>query len=312
MLGFVAHGLARGDLRNAIVSAGYLVPGLGLYVFLRAEAGPGLPPFGLIIIVIGGFVAWLIANRRYHLIHDTPTSPLRSAAQGYVEVVGTAELYPGEHTAGFASAPPSVWYQARLTWKQMGQEVSETRRSSETFLLRDDTGVCAIDPEKAEIIAVRRKRWRSGDTRYDYRYIAPGDTLYALGELRTARPADMGSNIDGDVRDILRDWKSDKAFLLQQFDADGDGQIDMAEWQAATEQARAIAESQATEAAHAPGFHVLRAPRDGRPLLVANKDPEKLARHYQLWAWFHLVMFVGATAMAGHWLTLALGGGAGA
>lgn len=308
MRGFIAHGLARGDLRNAIVSAGYLVPGIALYLFIRIEGDPSLPPMGLGIIAAGGFLAWLIANRRYHLIHDTPTSPLRSAAQGYVEIIGTAQLYPGEHTAGFASAPPSVWYSARLSYRRHGQQVVETRRGSETFLLRDDTGVCAIDPEHAEIIAVRRKRWRSGDTAYDYRYIAPGDTLYALGELRTARPADLAGNIEADVRDILRDWKADRAFLLQQFDANGDGEIDMEEWQAVTEHARSIAESQATEAAEAPGFHVLRAPRDGRPLLVANRDPEKLATHYRLWAWFHLAMFTAATALAGHWVTVLLTG----
>jgi len=130
--------------------------------------------------------------------------------------------------------------------------------------------------------------------------------LYALGELRTSRPADMAGSIEADVRDILRGWKRDPAFLAQHFDADGDGAIDLAEWEAAGEQARAIAESRAADAAHAPAVHVLRAPADGRPLLVSNKDPARLARHYRSWAWFHLGMFMLAVGLSGHWLTTTL------
>ncbi len=50
-----------------------------------------------------------------------------------------------------------------------------------------------------------------------------------------------------------------------------------------------------------PGTHVLHQPRDGRLFLISNIDPAQLSRRYALWAWLHLVVFVGAVGGAA-WL----------
>jgi hypothetical protein len=47
-----------------------------------------------------------------------------------------------------------------------------------------------------------------------------------------------------------------------------------------------------------PGIHMLRAPSDGRPFLLSNRDPDDLVRSYKLWAWFHLSVFVAASVWA--------------
>jgi hypothetical protein len=304
--GFVADSLQRGDRRNFFVSAAYLSIALGLsFALWHTGVSAFLMP-GLIVVAIGGFIAWFIAHRRYHLIHDTPTSPVRSASQGYVELVGSAELYPGETTGGLASAPPSVWYTVRISYGEDGRQGSETRRSDDTFLLRDATGVCAIDPDHAEVVSTHRKRWRSGDEYFDYRYLRPGDDLYVLGEFSTARTTDAGIDPRTDAREMLRDWKADPAFMLQHYDANRDGEIDIDEWQSAREDAKKIAAQLAHEHAVVPGFHIVRAPADGRPLLISNRDPENLARHYRYWAWFHLVMFVVSAGFALQWIVTRL------
>lgn len=37
-------------------------------------------------------------------------------------------------------------------------------------------------------------------------------------------------------------------------------------------------------------------PRDGRLFLISDLDPMELARRYQLWAWFHLLVLFGSAA----------------
>lgn len=300
--GFVSENLQRGDRRNFFVSAAYLAIAIVLSGALYAEGYPFYLPPGLLIVSIGAFIAWFIAHRRYHLIHDTATSSIRSASQGYVELVGIAEFYPDEITGGLSAAPPSVWYSVRISYGENGQHGSEVQRSDETFLVRDATGVCAVDPDHAEVISTHRRRWQADGAYYDYRYLKPGDQLYILGEFYTTRPTDSGGDINADTRDILREWKSDRNFLLQHYDANGDGDVDMQEWQKATTDARKIAKQLARESVTVPGFHVMRAPDDGRPFIISNRDPENLAAHYKWWAWLHLVMFVVATAFAIKWL----------
>jgi hypothetical protein len=50
-----------------------------------------------------------------------------------------------------------------------------------------------------------------------------------------------------------------------------------------------------------PGVHILRAPVDGRPYLLSNRDPDRLMRRFRWWSWFHLAVFMvaAATALAG-------------
>jgi hypothetical protein len=300
--GFISETLQRGDRRNFFVSAAYVGIAAVLSGVLYSEGFPHYLPPGLLIVSIGAFIAWFIAHRRYHLIHGTGTSSIRSASQGYVELVGTAEFYPDEITGGLAAAPPSVWYSVRISYGEDGSRGSEVLRSNETFLIRDATGVCAVDPDHAEVITTNRRRWQADGAYYDYRFLRPGDQIYILGEFYTTRPTDSGADIAEDTRDILREWKCDRSFLLQHYDANRDGEVDMREWQKATADARKIANQLARESVIAPGFHMMRAPDDGRPFIISNRDPENLAAHYKWWAWLHLAMFVGAIGFGANWI----------
>jgi len=58
-----------------------------------------------IIASVVGFVFAFIFFRRARIIEDTPTSKIRSAAQGYVELAGRGELMEGEPVALWHPAP---------------------------------------------------------------------------------------------------------------------------------------------------------------------------------------------------------------
>lgn len=94
------------------------------------------------------------------------------------------------------------------------------------------------------------------------------------------------------MRALLSEWKQDEPTLLERFDDNKDGQVDMQEWQEARKAAVKEVEDRHRDMQSSPDVHVLRAPRDGRPFLLSNRDPDRLARLYQWWSWLHLGVFV--------------------
>ena len=113
--------------------------------------------------------------------------------------------------------------------------------------------------------------------------------------MRTLRAADGTLNRSADLSALLREWKQDRAALLQRFDADGDGDIDLQEWQGTVATAEREVDAQHREMRLRPGLHMMRAPVDGRPFLLSNRDPDDLGQRYKRWAGFHLAVFVVAS-----------------
>ena len=73
-----------------------------LFIALKhwAKSGPAddfwLWAIGLLIAAIVGFLISFITLHRKRIIEDTPTSKIRSAAQGYVELIGYGQLMEGQ------------------------------------------------------------------------------------------------------------------------------------------------------------------------------------------------------------------------
>ena len=93
---------------------------------------------------------------------------------------------------------------------------------------------------------------------------------------------------------LLAAWKKKQPELLKRFDLNQDGALDLKEWELARRQAIREVEAQHREIRMQDGTHVLRAPADGRLLLISNYLPAKLRLNYLLWAWAHAAVFVGA------------------
>ena len=233
--------------------------------------------------------AWTAMFRRYRAVGDTPTSQVASAAQGYVELYGRAQYRPEAKARAPLSGRECCWYRYRRERKNSDNKwVLEAQgQSVATFLLRDATGTCVVDPERAEIVTTHAQTWQEEDFRLTEWWIADGDPLYALGEFRTLRAADPRN----DLGTVLADWKRDRPQLLQRFDLDRDGEISFQEWALARAAAKRQVERRQTELAAVPAVDVLVAPQDGRLYLLSNFDPHKLTRRFVLGAWAHLAAF---------------------
>lgn len=275
----------RHHVSNGVVAAGYFA--LIMLAFETRHAGLRIAIVAA--IAAGGLIAWLLAFRRFHAIADTPTARIASAPQGYVELTGHCGLLPGSRPLGFANCPPCVWYRYRVY--RDGKQI-DSGQSHDTFLLLDGSDECVIDPDLAEVVASSRRTTQRDNytTRIDY--LRVDSPLYAIGEFRTLTGTEQTLDRRGAIRDLLGEWKRDPNGLVERFDIDGDGEISLTEWQAVRQAAAREVAKRHAELRLSADTHILRAPRDGRPFILSNSDPERLAARYRLWAWFHAAVFV--------------------
>ena len=291
------------DLRERVVDplllGGYLaLLGIGAQV----ESRDGWVTT-LALMALVAFFAWMMSLRRARAIGDTPTSRIGSAAQGYVELVGRGRNHPDFPVLSQLTQLPCLWYRyivEQRTGNNKWQRVA-SGRSNESFFLEDGSGECLVDPEYAEVVPRRKETWHQGDYRYTEWLILTPETVYALGEFSTIGGENLELDLKRDVSALLADWKRDHPGLLARFDLDRDRQISEKEWMLARSQARREVKKTHNELRTQPGTHLLHQPRDGRLFLISNIDPAQLSRRFMIWAWLHLVVFVGAVGGAG-WL----------
>lgn len=250
---------------------------------------------GLIAAI--SLVAWSMAYRHARAIDDMPTSRVASAAQGYVELVGRGRALGGTPLLATLSHLPCLW--CRHLVERHRDDKWETESSGETddsFILDDGSGECLIDPAGAEILTVHKETWSEGDHRYTEWRLLPGDALYALGQFRTRGGLDNGFDRDEAVKTLLAEWKKNPQDLLRRFDLDGNGEIDMREWELARAQARREVDDMQREAHSQSDLHMMQSPDDGRLYLLSNLPQHKLSRRFRWWAIAHVVIFFGALA----------------
>ena len=263
-----------------------------------------------------GFRNWRLAR----LIDDTPTSRVRSAAQGYVELSGTARLADGTPNLAPLSRRPCVWWLYRIEKKvesRKGDRWETINRGTSVapFRLDDDTGVCLVDPQGADVRPGTKSVWTGSlpwpaapgegkgffglgaDYRYTEHRIDEFERVNIIGEFRTLGGV-TNADVTGQVQQLLSDWKADQPALLQRFDGDHDGVLSQDEWERARADARRQIEQQAPRAA-SPTTNIVVRPRDKRPYLLAACDLGKLAWRSRLAAGALLIVFLGSvTALA--------------
>jgi E3 Ubiquitin ligase len=279
-----------------------------------------------VAVVAGGAAAlrWLKIAR---LIEDTPTSRIRSAAQGYVELAGNGLPLPGTSNPAPLTQRPCVWWQYKISkrtergsgsGRREGWQTVASGTSSLPFLLDDETGQCIVQPDGAEVMPTESTTWY-GDTPWptsrpgqklsliggrDYRYVEDRiyehERLYVLGDFRsTASSVELDQ--PAELAQVLAEWKQDQGALVQRFDRDGDGRIDMAEWEVARQEARRTVTARGAERPPHRNYHVLCRPDGDRLFLLAALPPGDLTRRYRRRAAFAFFGFVAAVYALG-WL----------
>jgi hypothetical protein len=254
------------------------------------------------ILLVTGLLGWVRAIRHARLIADTPTSRIASAAQGYTELQGRGQPLDGTPLLSPVNALPVLWYRLVTERRQSDGKwrVVSTDTSDASFLLDDGSGQCVIDPDGAEMLVRRCDEFRRDDLRYRQWALIRNDRLYVLGDFATLGSVDADFDFATQVRDLLAQWKTNHPELLARFDLDGNGEIDIREWELARAQARREVRRLQAEVLAAPELHVMRRPTDKRLFLISDRDPEQIGRNYRWLAGFHAAVFIGAAA-AGAW-----------
>src|SRR5690554_4836817 len=152
---------------------------------------------------------WFIdCQRQARFLLYTPTSKVRSAAQGYVELYGFVGEQAEQLQAPLTGEPCAWWsyrieeYQRSGNNKHHSWRTLDSKTSKAFLRFEDDTGHCLINPEGARVIPVSRQVWQGNDRhpqapqpqhwlnilvmgRRRYRYteerLHSGDPLYVIG-----------------------------------------------------------------------------------------------------------------------------------
>ncbi len=291
----------RDGYAHLVTSGGYL---LLLVLGAKTEHPLGWA-FSLATIAVIGFFAWMSAFRRSRAIADTPTSRIDSAAQGYIEILGRASNAPEFLVSAKMGSLPCVWFRCityRRTADNKWQEI-DRQTSDSVFEISDETGRCMVDPDHAEVLTTHHRTWHEGRYKHVEEQLFPGDSIYVLGEFSTVGGANGIFDLKADINALLVQWKQDRPILLKRFDLDGNGEIDLQEWQLARNAAKREVEKQHRELRLQTGVHIMRHPKSDQLYLLSNLSPHQLHRRYVLWSWFHLAMFFGGTG-ATVWVTL--------
>lgn len=267
------------------------------------------------VMAFAGYRTWRRNMKAAQLIEATATSRVATAAKGYAELVGTAKRV-GETplVADPIRGTPCLWYrfvtEERRGTRNKHWTVINRGASVHPFALQDDSGLCLIAPDEAQIAGdhdpdeiVRV----NSDRRHRIWRIRENDPLYALGFLERRGQPDTAYEmreiaITEGTRKTLRLWKGDQARLLERFDENRDGRIDAVEWEKAQQAARASATTEADagleqrriEASARPDAHiefVLQKAGDGRPLLISNRNEAQFLGRMKRRSWVGLVLF---------------------
>ena len=238
------------------------------------------------------------------LIENIPTAKVRSAAQGYIELIGQARLMEGPMIVSPLSGKHCVWFRYVIeeetssysrSMKRTRWQLVKKQTSEELFLLEDDTGACVIDPDDADVITNNKRRWtdrhRYPPRRYTEELITEHEPLYAMGFFKTVAEVDR-QTFRHQVADLLKSWKQNPQLMLQKYDSNRDGEISVQEWQQASKDAHVeIQQKNAAQTRNKPLSVMKKSPFEDQPFILSTESESKLIRVYKRRAAIGLIVF---------------------
>lgn len=278
-----------------------MISGIFIAAFFM-QSHPNSQQIWLALLLAGMFVslfAGLFNYWRLVKISEAPISTIAAAAQGYIELQGVASCDATLKTPYHGI--PCVWYRAYVFANReqhgnnagaddnmlMNSRLLDYSESQLTFTLTDKTGHCKVNPSGAEVIHFEARTWRKNDHRYKEEYLPAGKQLYVLGQLDTRDDVLDDNAINKLLSKKLANWKANKQQLLNRFDQNRDGQIDLDEWQKARQEAHECLLAEHAMKAHTGSF-TLKKPTDNHLFLISAKSPQQLRDSYKNWVVTHL------------------------
>jgi E3 ubiquitin ligase len=237
----------------------------------------------VVLLVLASFTCLLLGVRYLRqalAVTGTAASYIRSAAQGYVVLVGEGIPLSGRPLVAPFSGKPCLWWstQVEMMLGGVGDEriapsgdAFNKHFSKGQFLLRDGSGACLVDPDSADVQVKSRDVW--------------------YGSSMSGGSVAQGNRTRG-VTDDLR-FVEERIELHQRIVARGYFRTAHADPGATT---RPASYSTVT-----PGTNVLCQPPDGRHFLISTISEEVLARNLRLRAAVALL----SCAMLAGWALLA-------
>ncbi len=268
----------------------------GIFLDFRSHHLYQLP----IVFVLGALaamLAWAFNFKRLLGMSEIPVATIASAAQGYVELLGTSKSLT--ITRSPIRGVECVWYRLWIYSRDTNYmwRLADYRISEQLFELQDDSGACRIDPRGAEVFAASRHVVVQHDHKYIEDVLFADQPVYVLGDLDTGSQINTEAAIHHDASKLMTQMKRSKDRLLQQFDLNRDGEIDMQEWELARE--RAYAEARAKHAQRLQSeVHLIAKPANKRLFLISGISPHALRQHYRRWAWIHFSLFCLAVMLS--------------
>lgn len=247
-------------------------------------------PLVFVLTALVATLAWAFNFKRLLGMSEIPVATIASAAQGYVELFGTSKSLTLTRSPirGVECVWFRLWIYARDTnymWR-----LADYRISEQLFELQDDSGVCRIDPRGAEVFAASRHVVVQHDHKYIEDVLFADKPVYVLGDLDTGSQINTEAEIHQDAGKLMTRLKQSKVRLLQQFDLNRDGEIDMHEWELARESAYAEVRAKHAQRLQSE-LHLIAKPANKRLFLISGISPHALRQHYQRWAWAHFSFF---------------------
>jgi len=231
-----------------------------------------------------------------------PSSKIRSAVQGHIELIGKTRMMEGPLIISPLSQKKCVWFKYKVEEKahrdndrisfDSNWEVIQEQTSDELFLIEDETGQCVIDPDHATVMTDNKRVWFHRGRRYTEALIYEHETLYAMGLFESLDNVERQKQ-EEDIRYILRAWKQDQATLLARFDHNNDGKIDQEEWADAQQVAQEYVEREQGLRTKLAQLHVLKtSPHRDQSFILSTLPEQSLIKQYQLKALFYLAIFL--------------------
>lgn len=214
----------------------------------------------LVLASLGCLALGVHYLRQALAVTGTATSYIRSASQGYVVLVGEGVPMAGQAMAAPFSGKPCVWWSTHVEVLLGGgadagmaasADAFDKHFSRQSFLLRDGTGECRVDPDVAEVRAKSRDVW--------------------YGSSVTGDPARNGTR-ERSITDNLR-YIEERIDLHQRIVASGYFR---------TLHADPPTERPNSYTTVTPGTNVLGPPPDGRRFLISTVSEDVLANTLRL------------------------------